>query len=728
MTVTEPTLAESWAQANHRYLRSELERLRLLLNRRVLWLRQQWQQDPLQRYQGLVISDAQADRLLAAEDRMAERRFYQENLPTAEIQRSLGRIGRSLAEQREALAAVGHLTALDVLVRLLDLSPFERDLLLLCLAPEIDPAFERLYAYTQDDATRKYATLHLALTLFCENDSAWLAGRERLAPDAPLRQLDLLVVEAGASLSSPLRVSPRTVDYLLGLNRIEKRLSHLLRPMPLLPLTPQLRSLAERLESWVASRRNKGFWPAVNLVGPPGGGKRALARALGERLGLKIFHLDAALLPATDPEQEEILRLLEREVILSQIALYLDLGGLESRPERPETTIARHDLTQLTERVNTLLIVGSREPWPAERPVLTVQVAKPNAAAQNGLWRQTLAGYGAFNGKIGGLVQQFDLGPSEIHRAVESARENAFLQASPNDPPSMVDLWQACRAQSNGRLEDLALRIVPCHTWEDIVLPDHVREQLREIAAQVANRSRVYEDWGFGAKLNRGRGISALFSGVSGTGKTLAAEILASDLDLDLFRIDLSSVVSKYIGETEKNLRRVFDAAEQSGAILLFDEADALFGKRSEVKDSHDRYANIEVNYLLQRMEDYRGLAILATNMKSHMDQAFLRRLRFLVDFPFPDAEQRTRIWQRIFPERAALEGIDYMALSRLEIPGGNIKNVSVNAAFLASREGDVIRMNHLMRAARREYEKIDRIITQAEFGPHATEAAHAEK
>jgi SpoVK/Ycf46/Vps4 family AAA+-type ATPase len=268
-------------------------------------------------------------------------------------------------------------------------------------------------------------------------------------------------------------------------------------------------------------------------------------------------------------------------------------------------------------------------------------------------------------------------------------------------------------------LDELARRIVPCHDWSDIVLPDDVSHQLQEIATQVGQRAHVYEAWGFGAKLNRGRGVAALFSGPSGTGKTMAAEILANHLHLDLFRIDLAAVVSKYIGETEKNLRRVFDAAERSGAVLFFDEADALFARRSEVKDSHDRYANMEVNYLLQRMEDYRGLAILATNMKSLIDQAFLRRLRFIVDFPFPDAHQRSGIWQTVFPQRAPVDGLDFAALARLEIPGGNIRNIVLNAAFQAAGEGVPIGMDHVMRAARREYAKIDKLMLESEFGPY---------
>ncbi len=235
----------------------------------------------------------------------------------------------------------------------------------------------------------------------------------------------------------------------------------------------------------------------------------------------------------------------------------------------------------------------------------------------------------------------------------------------------------------------------------------------------MAGRQKVYEEWGFGKKLSKGKGINALFSGPSGTGKTMAAEVLANHLKLDLYRVDLAGVVSKYIGETEKNLRKVFDAAEESGAILFFDEADALFGKRSEVKDSHDRYANIEVNYLLQRMEDYRGLAILATNKKSALDQAFLRRLRFLVDLPFPDIRNRKMIWQKVFPEEASVDEMEYDLLARMEISGGNIRNIALNAAFLAASESSPIGMSHVVPAARREYSKINKMITESEFGKY---------
>jgi SpoVK/Ycf46/Vps4 family AAA+-type ATPase len=271
--------------------------------------------------------------------------------------------------------------------------------------------------------------------------------------------------------------------------------------------------------------------------------------------------------------------------------------------------------------------------------------------------------------------------------------------------------------QARQHLDDLAQRIESAATWDDLVLPPPQLQTLREIATHVRRRAKVYESWGFAAKCARGLGISALFAGASGTGKTMAAEVLANELRLDLYRIDLSQVVSKYIGETEKNLRRVFDAAEEGGAVLLFDEADALFGKRSEVKDSHDRYANIEVSYLLQRMEAYRGLAILTTNMKNALDQAFLRRIRFIVQFPFPDQAQRAEIWRRIFPPTTPTDGLDVNKLARLNVAGGNIRNIALNAAFLAADEGASVRMVHLLRAARSEYAKLEKPLTEVEIG-----------
>jgi len=728
---TAPEVALSWPEAHRAYLDAELRALRLRLHRRILWLRRQWQHDPLQAYQGLVISDAQADGLLAGEDAAAAAVFYREDAAAAALGAALAAAERAAAERRRALAAGGTPAALDLLADLLGLGDFERAVLLLALAPELDPGFERLYAYVQDDAGRRYATPHLALALLAGGGEERVAARDAFLPGAPLRRFRLVAPEPGAPGAAPgarpLRLDERIADYLLGVNRPDERVGEVLRPVRPVPLPPAHRDLVMRLRRWLEADAGGERRPLLNLVGPPGAGKLAVARALCEELGVNLFRLDASRLPLAGAEREEMLHLLEREAVLLQTALYLEVAAdVVSAPTERERAAL---LDTLVDRLGVFFIAASRERWAAERETLAVRVPRPDAGARRAVWQQALAGVPhTLDGHLDRVVQQFELGPQDIVRVVAATYAAARLRApdaadvvdtAASDPAlSADDLWQACREHAGGGLDELARRLVPCHTWEDLVLPDDVGRQLREIADQVAGRSRVYEAWGFGAKLSRGRGIGALFAGPSGTGKTLAAEVLAAHLDLDLYRIDLSGVVSKYIGETEKNLRRVFDAAEQSGAILFFDEADALFGRRSEVKDSHDRYANIEVSYLLQRMEDYRGLAILATNLKSHLDPAFLRRLRFLVDFPFPDAAQRQRIWRRVFPPQAAVEGLDWAALARLEIPGGNIQTIALNASFLAAGAGAPIRMEHVFHAARREYAKLDRLITETEFGP----------
>jgi hypothetical protein len=449
--------------------------------------------------------------------------------------------------------------------------------------------------------------------------------------------------------------------------------------------------------------------PVIELCGDEDAGKHAVAAAASATLGLQLYAIRAVDIPAAAVEREALVRLWEREAVLSGSALLVGCQDLDG-------TANLRPALSLVERMRGVLIVTARDPLHArKRPLIRLDVNKPSPAEQHDLWQKALGPLAQeLNGQIEALITQFDLGIQGIHAVSAEVLEG--LSEGREEAPGAI-LWEACRAQSRPRLDDLAQRIEPAATWDELVLPESQRQILREVAAHVRQRARVYETWGFAAKGARGLGISALFAGASGTGKTMAAEVLASELRLDLYRIDLSQVVSKYIGETEKNLRRVFDAAEEGGAILLFDEADALFGKRSEVKDSHDRYANIEVSYLLQRMESYRGLAILTTNMKNALDTAFLRRIRFVVQFPFPDAEQRAEIWRLIFPPGTPTEGLDMSKLARLNVAGGNIRNIALNAAFLAADAGESVRMTHLLRAARGEYAKLEKLLTEAEIG-----------
>ena len=482
-------------------------------------------------------------------------------------------------------------------------------------------------------------------------------------------------------------------------------------------LVPSHRALAERIAvTW--SKADNATLPVVQLCGDEDASQRAIAAAACAMLDLNLHVMSAQAIPLEPRELNALMRLWEREAALSTSALLLECGELDTNDAARESAI-----TRLIEGTNGFLIVAGRERRRTrERPLLTFDVRKPTAKEQRAIWGSAL---GKATSKIDQinvdmLVSQFSLNPSTIHAVCTEAFGRAA--ADDNNPTESDDelgsvLWDACRVQARPRLDDLAQRIDPAAAWDDLVLPETQMQFLREIAMHVRQRTKVYETWGFITKGTRGLGISALFTGPSGTGKTMAAEVLANELRLDLYRIDLSSVVSKYIGETEKNLRRVFDAAEEGGAILLFDEADALFGKRSEVKDSHDRYANIEVSYLLQRMESYRGLAILTTNMKSALDTSFLRRIRFVVQFPFPDAAQRAEIWRRIFPSDTPTEGLDVNKLARLNVSGGNIRNIALYAAFLAAEAGEPVRMTHLLRAARSEYAKLEKSLTDAEIG-----------
>ncbi len=619
--------------------------------------------------------------------------------------------------------------ALETLCVNFGLSPFERDLLLCCAGLELDSAFAPLYAALQGDPQRAYPTFSLALAVLPE--AHWSA----LTPQAPLRRWRLLEIGAANALTaSSLRIDERVLHYLAGIQQLDDRLVGLVdRVEPDARLVPSHGQLAEQIANMWAKSTSFMALPVIQLCGPENAAKHVIAAAACAQLGLSLYMIAAQALPSDPRELEALMRFWEREATLSKAALLLDCD------EQTLTDAARAQaVARLIEGVGGILIITGRERRPVQRrPIVSWDVVKPNAAEQRLLWQQALGPAApALNGQVETLVAQFSLNAPTIYAAVatvsdqldrgqwgsgqwHSEQSDSEASSAFRTPHSALHtpLWEACRVQARPRLDDLAQRISAQTEWADLVLPETQLQILREVAMHVRQRVTVYEQWGFAAKSGRGLGISALFAGSSGTGKTLAAEVLANTLQLDLYRIDLSQVVSKYIGETEKNLRRVFDAAEEGGAVLLFDEADALFGKRSEVKDSHDRYANIEVSYLLQRMEAYRGLAILTTNMKNALDTAFLRRIRFIVNFPFPDTAQRAEIWGRIFPTATPTVGLDLARLARLNVAGGNIRNIALNGAFLAAEAGEPVRMAHLLRAAQLEYTKLEKSLTESEIG-----------
>jgi ATPase family protein associated with various cellular activities (AAA)/winged helix domain-containing protein len=647
--------ADNWAEANQRYLMARLAIVR----------------DALQRH--------------AARTQEAAAPAQSE----LEIEKNL----------REALESMPAPAALDTLCVTFGLSPFERDVLLLCAGMELDSSFPSLCASAQGNSPRGYPTF--SLTLAALHEAHWSA----LTPAAPLRHWRLIEVGVGEALTaSPLRIDERVLHYLTGISYLDERLQGLVEIQPPPDDLPRShRAVAERIAGLWAQSGPEAM-PVIHLGGDGSAGKRAVAAAGCAALGLQLRVLRAADAPANVAEREALTRLWEREAALNHSALLLDFDEAENQ----------RTALPLLDRARGPLLVSSREPLRlCQRRLARMEVNKPSAAEQRHLWQEALKPLAPqLNGGLETLVAQFDLAPEEIRLVSAQALADA---SDDQQEETLHRLWDACRTSARVRLDDLAQRIEPVAEWSDLVLPASQQQTLRDIAAQVRQRMQVYEIWGFASKGARGLGISALFAGASGTGKTMAAEVLARELRLDLYRIDLSQVVSKYIGETEKNLRRVFDAAEAGGAVLLFDEADALFGKRSEVKDSHDRYANIEISYLLQRMETYRGLAILTTNMKSVLDISFLRRIRFIVQFPFPDAALRAEIWRRIFPVQTPVENLDVNKLARLNVAGGNIRNIALSAAFLAAETGEPVRMRHLLRAARGEYAKIEKQLTESE-------------
>jgi AAA+ superfamily predicted ATPase len=612
----------------------------------------------------------------------------------------------NVAETIAACETADPAPPLVILSQRFGLSRFERETLLLCVAMELDSEVAALCAQANH---QPYPTFALALRLF--DEPAW----DVLSPERPLRYWRLLeVMQTGAQplTTSPLRADERIVNYVKGLNYLDDRLIPLLTPLavaePELTLPPSQQAIVAKTTHYLQQLAARQQVPLVQLLGIDQPSKQLVAWHIATALSLRVYAMPLALLPTHTAELENLARLWQRESLLLPIALYIDAHDTDEQSASPASALDRFLV-----RSNGLFFLGTRDVRQGlRRPTLDLDVAKPTAGEQQTAWQTLLQDQPQAPQLAARLAGQFNLRLAAIHQMAQE-----ILAETPPNGETVADrLWQACLVRTRPRLDTLAERIEPKATWADIVLRDDLRALLRQIADQVQQRGKVYEDWGFRQRMNRGLGLVALFAGESGTGKTMAAEVIANDLRLNLYRIDLSAVVSKYIGETEKNLRRLFDAAEDGGAILFFDEADALFGKRSQVRDSHDRYANIETNYLLQRMEAYQGLAILATNMKSGLDDAFTRRLRFILTFPMPDRQDRRQIWQKIFPAQTPLGDLDYDRLAGFNLAGGSIYNAALNAAFLAAQEDSCVQMPHVLSAIHNEFIKSDRLIDEAKF------------
>jgi hypothetical protein len=587
--------------------------------------------------------------------------------------------------------------ALELLGDRLGLSRFERFVLMLAAATELDPSIAARCAEANGNPRASYPTLGLALTVLPE--AAW----DAVSPQRPLRYWRLLELDeprAEALTATRIRIDERIVSFIKGLNVMDERLAAIVSPVVAeLPLSlPETHErVVDQIIVALTEEENGEQPPAVELVGVDPAVRRGLASTAARRLGRELYEVTPERVPTSPTELCELIRFWERETALLPVLLYADTAEVSREGSA--------GLDALLEGMHAHLLLGCREPRSLRgRRLRVIDAPRPTADEQQALWQQVLAGDAETAQR---LSSEFDLSQlviADVTHQVQNSGEGA------------QGLWAACRAQTRPRLDTLARRIEPVAGWDDLVLPDAELTLLHHIVDQVRGRATVLRSWGLAEQITRGSAVTALFAGGSGTGKTLAAEVIAHELQLDMYRIDLAGVVSKYIGETEQNLRRVFDAAEEGGTLLMFDEADALFGKRSAVKDSHDRYANIEVSYLLARMEDYRGVAILASNLRHALDEAFLRRLRFIVTFPFPGPAERAKLWARAFPPRVPVRELDIDRLARLAASGGMIRNVALNAAFCAAGQGTDVSMELVLEMARIEFRKVERHVNDADF------------
>jgi AAA+ superfamily predicted ATPase len=644
---------------------------------------------------GLYISEEEVDSLLTEE--------HSSTVDLTEVES----IERDIAEKKDDAMRGGMELRLELLRALFQLAPLEIDATLLVLASELDLKYRKLFAYLQDDVTKKKPTVDLILQLFCKSKEEAIDARKYFGSDSPLVRNLIFHLEDGDSplLEKTVKLDDRILGFLLGSNELDSNIGSFASLRKPKRGFEEL-VLAEDLKRQLSSLNDLTFnlKPLFLLHGSCG--QPEVAEALCSEVGFPLLIADLERIKAET--LETTVRLLLREAKLLGAAVYLDKFDAVSEEARKLLLgeIDKHDGT---------VFVPSKMEFCLKKKTIKVEIPKPSYLSRLRMWRSLV---GEFEG-VEELAARFRFGRDKAVAALESAKNRALFRNPANPNLTLDDLYEGCRAQSNSI--PFTGKIKPRYMWEDIVLPADKKEQLREICNYVKHYAEVYEVWGF-EKHSLGKGLNVLFSGPSGTGKTMAADIIARGLNLDMYKIDLSMVISKYIGETEKALSRIFKDAEECNAVLFFDEADAIFGKRTEVRDAHDRYANIEINYLLQKMEEHEGIVILATNMSKNIDDAFLRRMNFVVEFPFPNEEYRLTIWKKVFPEKTPLDQLDFDFLSKLQISGGNIKNIALTAAFLAAANSGKVKMKHVIMAAKREFQKMGKVCGKEEFGKYYDE------
>jgi len=720
---------------HYTHLLDELRWLNRLLTVQVLRLRDVNFYDAIKDFRGFFIADEEIDALIAvgifeADGKMKNNKREKQ---VGQLLTQAQDIRQKIDKRVQKTIQHNHYLPFAQLLRCFNLSWFEYQTLVICLAPQIDARYQKLYAYVQNDSAQRLPGIDFILCLLCRSFEERLQNLIYFSVRAPLFRYGLLKQEENhhgtAITQNLLSIDPRILHFVLGQQVVDRRIASWLRFLPPLSWDKIVFNieLQKRLQEILQQQNDNPSkrCPVIYFHSRAGTGKKTVARALCGDLGFEMGVMDLRLVLKSEGFQE-IVRLFLREGLLHACALYFDHFESLEKANKDNPCLLFQFIQEIQE-LGWCIFIGSENQLPDAllelNEIYAIEIPEVDAHTGKELWKRHLEGMWP-DGETPNFVEitdRFELTPGQISYAVRLAKQFAFLRDPENGTLTSSDLVASSRAQSQPKLSLLARKIESKYRWSDIVLPDDQLTQLQEVTKQVEHRQIVMGEWGFAHKHSLGLGLNALFTGPSGTGKTMAAEVIANDLDLDLYKIDLSAVVSKYIGETEKNLNRVFSEAEHSSAILFFDEADALLGKRSEVKDAHDRYANIEVAFLLQKMEEYSGITILSTNLKKNIDDAFIRRIQFIVDFPFPDEVHRKEIWHRVFPEEVPFsDTIDFAFLAKkFKISGGNIKNIALKAAYYAAAERKKIKMEHLTRATRRELQKIGKLYSDADFGPY---------
>ncbi|MBK8454774.1 MAG: ATP-binding protein [Thiofilum sp.] len=625
------------------------------------------------------------------------------------------------ADSLSISASIPHLLVLDELVSRYSLNPFDLDVLLVALAPELDLRYERIYAYLQDDVTRRRPTIEFVLNLLCRSPAEKLVYRQRFSANAPLLRSQLLQLHTDPQQQHPsllahyLVLDEQLISLLLGDSGMDSRLAPCCeRIYPDTTLENLYLPMVEqsRWQAWARAETTAVLY----VYGATPLSRQQWADSLAALCGKPLLVMDLSHALRLDAHLDWVINRVVREAQFQQSVLLLK--GVEAVGE-VHTPLAQR-LFQLVADVPVPVMLAGEQAWRGNGVIVGLPLPLPDYQGRCVGWQAALQqqGLALADADLHDLAARFALSAAQMQVAAAHVAKERQWEASTPLPPLRHHLFRVISQGMTQTLGKLALKIDPKATWDDLILGEDSMQQLREIATWVRHQAHVLEHWGFGRKLSYGKGVNVLFAGPSGTGKTLAAEVLAYELGLELYRIDLAGVVSKYIGETEQNLERIFRAAENTSAILFFDEADALFGKRSEVKDAHDRYANIETAYLLQRMEQYAGVTILASNFRQNLDDAFLRRLAFTVQFTAPDVEARRRLWERVWPAATPVAAdIDCAELAEhLQVSGGHIKNIALAAAYLAVAEGGEVQRRHVMHAAQREYQKLGKTLNRTVF------------